>query len=92
MAWLARNADKRCAPDQVLPDCRSVIALAVATLWAGTAAAQTVLKFSHTDQPGGARQKAAEDERAAAEAEAESSTRRMPVPPPAPGQPGTAGA
>ena len=39
-----------------------------------------------------ARQKAAEDERAAAEADAESSTRRMPVPPPAPGQPGTAGA
>ena len=30
MAWLARNADKRCAPDQVVPDCRSVIALAVA--------------------------------------------------------------
>ena len=36
------------------------IALAVAALWAGSAAAQTILKFSHTDQPGGARQKAAE--------------------------------
>jgi tripartite ATP-independent transporter DctP family solute receptor len=39
---------------------QAVIALAVATLWAGSAAAQTILKFSHTDQPGGARQKAAE--------------------------------
>jgi len=39
---------------------QAAVALAVATLWAGTAAAQTVLKFSHTDQPGGARQKAAE--------------------------------
>ena len=38
----------------------AVTAVAVAALWAGTAAAQTVLKFSHTDQPGGARQKAAE--------------------------------
>ena len=39
---------------------QAVIALAAATLWAGSAAAQTILKFSHTDQPGGARQKAAE--------------------------------
>jgi len=39
---------------------QAAIALAVATLWSGTALAQTVLKFSHTDQPGGARQKAAE--------------------------------
>jgi tripartite ATP-independent transporter DctP family solute receptor len=39
---------------------QAVIALAVATLWAGSTAAQTNLKFSHTDQPGGARQKAAE--------------------------------
>jgi tripartite ATP-independent transporter DctP family solute receptor len=39
---------------------QAVVALAVATLWIGAAAAQTVLKFSHTDQPGGARQKAAE--------------------------------
>jgi TRAP-type transport system periplasmic protein len=38
----------------------ALTAVAVAALWAGTAAAQTVLKFSHTDQPGGARQKAAE--------------------------------
>jgi len=35
-------------------------ALAIASLWSGSAAAQTILKFSHTDQPGGARQKAAE--------------------------------
>ncbi len=39
---------------------QAAIALAVATLWAGSATAQTILKFSHTDQPGGARQKAAE--------------------------------
>ena len=39
---------------------QSAVALAVAAFWTGTAAAQTVLKFSHTDQPGGARQKAAE--------------------------------
>jgi tripartite ATP-independent transporter DctP family solute receptor len=39
---------------------QAAIAVTVATLWAGAAAAQTVLKFSHTDQPGGARQKAAE--------------------------------
>ena len=39
---------------------QAAVAVAVATLWAGAAAAQTVLKFSHTDQPGGARQKAAE--------------------------------
>ncbi len=38
----------------------AITAIAVAALWAGPAAAQTVLKFSHTDQPGGARQKAAE--------------------------------
>ena len=38
----------------------AIAAIAIATLWTGTAAAQTVLKFSHTDQPGGARQKAAE--------------------------------
>jgi TRAP-type transport system periplasmic protein len=35
-------------------------ALAATFALAGTAAAQTVLRFSHTDQPGGARQKAAE--------------------------------
>jgi tripartite ATP-independent transporter DctP family solute receptor len=38
-------------------------AVAIATLslaFAGAASAQTVLKFSHTDQPGGARHKAAE--------------------------------
>jgi len=39
---------------------RSFIALAVAAAFAGSAQAQTMLKFSHTDQPGGARQKAAE--------------------------------
>jgi tripartite ATP-independent transporter DctP family solute receptor len=39
---------------------QAAVAVALATLWAGAAAAQTVLKFSHTDQPGGARQKAAE--------------------------------
>jgi TRAP-type transport system periplasmic protein len=39
---------------------QAAIALAVAMLWAGSATAQTMLKFSHTDQPGGARQKAAE--------------------------------
>jgi tripartite ATP-independent transporter DctP family solute receptor len=39
---------------------QAAVAFAIAALWAGTAAAQTVLKFSHTDQPGGARQKAAE--------------------------------
>ena len=39
---------------------QSAIALAALVMFAGTAAAQTVLKFSHTDQPGGARQKAAE--------------------------------
>ena len=39
---------------------QAAVAVALATLWAGTATAQTVLKFSHTDQPGGARQKAAE--------------------------------
>jgi len=36
------------------------LAAAAVLLLAGSAAAQTVLKFSHTDQPGGARQKAAE--------------------------------
>jgi len=35
-------------------------ALAAALGWAVSATAQTVLKFSHTDQPGGLRQKAAE--------------------------------
>jgi TRAP-type transport system periplasmic protein len=39
---------------------QAAVALAITTLAIGTAAAQTVLKFSHTDQPGGARQKAAE--------------------------------
>ena len=39
---------------------QAAVAIAVTTLWLGSAAAQTVLKFSHTDQPGGARQKAAE--------------------------------
>jgi TRAP-type C4-dicarboxylate transport system substrate-binding protein len=39
---------------------QAAVTLAIAALWVGTAAAQTVLKFSHTDQPGGARQKAAE--------------------------------
>ncbi len=38
---------------------RAVVFLAAATL-SGAAFAQTVLKFSHTDQPGGTRQKAAE--------------------------------
>jgi len=38
----------------------SVLAILAASLWAGAAGAQTILKFSHTDQPGGARQKAAE--------------------------------
>ncbi len=38
----------------------AVVSLAVAILCAGNASAQTILKFSHTDQPGGARQKAAE--------------------------------
>ncbi len=38
----------------------TVLALAVAAFWAGSATAQTILKFSHTDQPGGLRQKAAE--------------------------------
>jgi len=38
----------------------AIAAMAVAALWAGPVAAQTMLKFSHTDQPGGARQKAAE--------------------------------
>jgi tripartite ATP-independent transporter DctP family solute receptor len=35
-------------------------AIALAALASGSALAQTVLKFSHTDQPGGLRQKAAE--------------------------------
>ena len=39
---------------------RVALACAALTLSATTALAQTVLKFSHTDQPGGARQKAAE--------------------------------
>ena len=39
---------------------QTMIALAVVTLWAGSASAQSILKFSHTDQPGGLRQKAAE--------------------------------
>ncbi len=39
---------------------RAAVAIALAAFCVGTAAAQTVLKFSHTDQPGGARQKAAE--------------------------------
>jgi len=39
---------------------QAAVVFAVAVLWAGGAAAQTILKFSHTDQPGGARQKAAE--------------------------------
>lgn len=42
---------------------RTLLKQSLATLAltvAGTATAQTVLKFSHTDQPGGARQKAAE--------------------------------
>ena len=39
---------------------QAAIAIAITTLWSGVAAAQTILKFSHTDQPGGARQKAAE--------------------------------
>jgi TRAP-type transport system periplasmic protein len=39
---------------------QSAITLVVVGLWVGAASAQTVLKFSHTDQPGGARQKAAE--------------------------------
>lgn len=39
---------------------RTLIAFALAAAFAGTAQAQTVLKFSHTDQPGGTRQKAAE--------------------------------
>ena len=38
---------------------QAVLALSLGALSAGIAA-QTVLKFSHTDQPGGARQKAAE--------------------------------
>jgi tripartite ATP-independent transporter DctP family solute receptor len=38
---------------------RSFIAFAVAAAFAGAAQAQTVLKFSHTDQPGGARHAAA---------------------------------
>ena len=37
-----------------------VIALASTLGFAANAHAQTVLKFSHTDQPGGLRQKAAE--------------------------------
>jgi tripartite ATP-independent transporter DctP family solute receptor len=36
------------------------LALAVTALWWGSTLAQTTLKFSHTDQPGGLRQKAAE--------------------------------
>jgi tripartite ATP-independent transporter DctP family solute receptor len=39
---------------------RSALAFAVTALFMGAANAQTVLKFSHTDQPGGARQQAAE--------------------------------
>lgn len=39
---------------------RTFIAFAVAAAFAGAAQAQSVLKFSHTDQPGGTRQKAAE--------------------------------
>jgi tripartite ATP-independent transporter DctP family solute receptor len=39
---------------------RTLIAFAIAAAFAGAAQAQTVLKFSHTDQPGGTRQKAAE--------------------------------
>ena len=39
---------------------RTLIALAIAAAFAGSAQAQTVLKFSHTDQPGGTRHKAAE--------------------------------
>ena len=39
---------------------RTFMAFAVAAIFTGAAQAQTALKFSHTDQPGGARQKAAE--------------------------------
>jgi TRAP-type transport system periplasmic protein len=39
---------------------RTALAFAVTALFVGAAHAQTVLKFSHTDQPGGARQQAAE--------------------------------
>lgn len=39
---------------------RPALVLAAAIAWAGAAGGQTILKFSHTDQPGGARQKAAE--------------------------------
>lgn len=38
----------------------AAIAATLAALTLSTAAAQTILKFSHSDQPGGARQKAAE--------------------------------
>jgi TRAP-type transport system periplasmic protein len=38
----------------------SLAMIAAVALWTGAAQAQTVLKFSHTDQPGGLRQKAAE--------------------------------
>src|SRR5450631_3502210 len=39
---------------------RFFVAITLGILAAGSCGAQTVLKFSHTDQPGGARQKAAE--------------------------------
>ena len=39
---------------------QTMLAVALAAGFAVGAQAQTVLKFSHTDQPGGARQKAAE--------------------------------
>ena len=38
----------------------SLTALALAAAFALPASAQTILKFSHTDQPGGSRQKSAE--------------------------------
>lgn len=38
----------------------AALAIALTALSSGASIAQTVLKFSHTDQPGGARQKAAE--------------------------------
>ena len=39
---------------------QAAVAIAITAMAVGSVAAQTVLKFSHTDQPGGARQKAAE--------------------------------
>jgi TRAP-type transport system periplasmic protein len=58
----ARHAQKEDAMQRrnALKHLAGAVAVAVSTALAAPALAQTVLKFSHTDQPGGLRQKAAE--------------------------------